>query len=328
MEPRRTEMLELELMQSANRLVNDVIGLKKTESVLIVTDAAKLNVGRAFALVCRGIGNETVLAIMPATGEHGNEPPKTIAAAMKAADVVFAPTTHALTHTRARLDAYAAGTRVVILRGVDEDMMIKGAMTVDFKALKETTAGVARALRRAEKVKVTSPAGTNVTFSIGGRKVFTLDGYFQEAMGFAALPGGEVPTSPEEGTVNGTIVFDHSMDGIGRLRRPLKLEVKDGRVVSVTGDSEHTSFIDHIFENDRNARNIAEFAIGTNPKARLTGNLAEDKKRLGTVHFAIGDNKSLGGNVEATVHLDGLMLRPTVIADGNEALVKDGKLMV
>ncbi|MFO7740024.1 MAG: aminopeptidase [Desulfatiglandaceae bacterium] len=321
-------MLELELMQSANRLVNDVIGLKNTESVLIVTDAPKLNVGRAFALVCRGAGNETVLAIMPATGEHGNEPPATIAAAMKAADVVFAPTTHALTHTRARLDAYAAGTRVVILRGVDEDMMIKGAMTVDFKALREKTASVARALRKTEKISVTSPAGTNVTFSIGGRKVFTLDGYFQESMGFAALPGGETPTSPEEGTANGTIVFDYSMDGIGLLRQPLKLEVKHGRVVSVTGDSEHTFFMDHIFETDPNTRNIAEFAIGTNPKARLTGNLAEDKKRLGTVHFAIGDNKSLGGTVEATVHLDGLMLKPTVIADSDNVLVKDGKLMV
>jgi leucyl aminopeptidase (aminopeptidase T) len=321
-------MLELELMQSANRLVKDVIGLKRTESVLIVTDAAKLNVGRAFALVCRGIGNETVLAILPATGEHGNEPPMTIAAAMKAADVVFAPTTHALTHTRARLDAYATGTRVIILRGVDEDMMIKGAMTVDFNALKETTARVARALREAEKMKVTSPAGTNVTFSIAGRKVFTLDGYFQEAMGFAALPGGEAPTSPAEGTANGTIVFDYSMDGIGLLNQPLKLEVKEGSVVSVIGNNEHTYFIDQIFKNDSNARNIAEFAIGTNPKARLTGNLAEDKKLLGTVHFAIGDNKSLGGKVEATVHLDGLMLKPTVIADDKKVFVENGKLLI
>jgi leucyl aminopeptidase (aminopeptidase T) len=211
---------------------------------------------------------------------------------------------------------------------VDEDMMIKGAMTVDFRALKETTARVARALREAEKMKVTSPAGTNVTFSIGGRKVFTLDGYFQKAMGFAALPGGEAPTSPAEGTANGTIVFDYSMDGIGLLRQPLKLEVKDGSVVSVVGNSEHTYFVDQLFQDDSNARNIAEFAIGTNPKARLTGNLAEDKKLLGTVHFAIGDNKSLGGTVEASVHLDGLMLKPTVIADDKKVLVQNGIVMV
>lgn len=69
-----------------------------------------------------------------------------------------------------------------------------------------------------------------------------------------------------------------------------------------------------------------EFAIGTNPNARLIGNLAEDKKLLGTVHFAIGDNKSLGGVVESSVHLDGLMLKPTVLID-EKALVKAGRLL-
>ena len=321
-------MLEIELIQSANRLVTDVIGLNQKDNVLVVTDAAKHAVGNAFALACRAHGNETVVAMMPMTGEHGNEPPATIAAAMKAADVVFAPTTHAITHTRARLDAYAAGTRVVILRGVDEDIMIKGAMTVDFKELKKTTARVAKAMTEATQIKVTSPAGTNVTFSIEDRKAFTLDGYFQETMGFAALPGGEAPTSPVEGTTNGTIVIDYSMDSLGRLSQPLKFEVRDGRVFSVSGSQEHVYAIERLFEKDTRVRNIAEFAIGTNPKARLIGNLAEDKKLLGTVHFAIGDNKSLGGTVEASVHLDGLLLNPTVIADNEKVLVENGKLMV
>jgi leucyl aminopeptidase (aminopeptidase T) len=321
------DMIELDLMESAYRLVTRVIGVTQAEKVLIVTDADKLNIGRAFASVCRGLGNETVVAIMPMTGEHGNEPPATIAAAMKAADVVFAPTTHAITHTRARMNAYAAGTRVIILRGVDEDMMIKGAMTADFEQLKETTARVANALSEVDNVRVTSPAGTDVSFALSGRKVFTLDGYFQEDMGFAALPGGEAPTSPVEGTTNGIIAVDYSMDSLGRLNQPLKFKVEDGRVVSVSGSSEYVSAIEQIFEKDGNARNIAEFAIGTNPKARLIGNLAEDKKLLGTVHFAIGDNKSLGGSVEASIHLDGLILKPTVTADNKRTLVEDGRLM-
>lgn len=320
--------MEMELIQSAEKLVMDVIGIKREDKVLVVTDAAKLNVGRAFETVCKGLGNETVVALMPMDGEHGNEPPGAIAAAMKVADVVFAPSTHALTHTRARLDAYAAGTRVVILRGVDEDMMIKGAMTADFRELKERTARVAKAVSEADEIKVTSPAGTAVTFKITGRKIFALDGYFQDEMGFAALPGGEVPTSPLEGTTNGTIVFDYSMDSLGRLSQPLSLEVKDGRVVSVKGRGEEVNAIEQLFEKDEHARNIAEFAIGTNPKARLIGNLAEDKKLLGTVHFAIGDNMSLGGVVEASIHLDGLMLKPTVIADNERVLVENGNLMI
>ena len=322
------DMLELELMESAFRLVTQVIGVKQTDTVLVVTDAAKINVGKAFTMVCRGLGAETVMALMPMSGEHGNEPPATIAAAMKAADVVFAPTTHAITHTQSRLDASAAGARVAILRGVDEDMMIKGGMAGDFEEIKAITGRVAKALSGADEIHVTSTAGTDVSFKITGRKVFRLDGYFQEEMGFAGLPGGESPTSPVEGTANGTIVFDYSMDSIGRLSQPLRLEVKDGKVVSVEGSSEEVHIIEQHFERDDNARNIAEFAIGTNPNARLIGNLAEDKKLMGTVHFAIGDNKSLGGTVEAIIHLDGLMVKPTVIADNKQVIVEDGKLMV
>jgi len=320
-------MYELEIIQTAERLVREVMGVKEEDHVLVVTDVAKITVGKAFTVACRALGAETVMALMPLTGEHGNEPPVTIAAAMKAADVVFAPTTHAITHTRARLEAFKAGTRIAILRGVDEDMMIKGAMTVDFQELRARTEKVAHALSEADEITVTSSAGTDVTFKITHRKAFSLDGYFHEDYGFAALPPGEAPTCPVEGTTNGMIVFDYSMDSLGRLSTPLALKVKDGKVVSVSGEGGEVHAIERLFERDQTARNIAEFAIGTNPNARLIGNLAEDKKLLGTVHFAIGDNKSLGGDVESSVHLDGLMLEPRVIAD-KKVLVENRKIFI
>lgn len=320
-------MDKLEMMQSAEKLVREVIGLQKEEQVLVVTDAMKLKVGEVFALACRGLGAETILSIMPLTGEHGSEPPGIIAAAMQAADVVFAPTTHAITHTRARLEAFSAGTRVAILRGVTEDMMIKGAMTVDFEELKVRTGKVAQRLTEADEITVTSATGTEVTFSVADRKAFALDGYFHEDYGFATLPPGEAPTCPVEGTAHGTIVIDYSMDGLGRLSEPLTLNVKAGEVESVSGGSQEVHFIEQIFERDPTARNLAEFAIGTNPNARLIGNLAEDKKLLGTVHFAIGDNKSLGGIVESSVHLDGLILKPTVRTD-KSILVDAGKIII
>ena len=82
---------ELELIQSAEKLARDVIQVKKDHKVLIVTDSEKLTVGNAFALTCRGLGAETVIAIMPISGEHGSEPPTTVAAAMQAADIVLLP---------------------------------------------------------------------------------------------------------------------------------------------------------------------------------------------------------------------------------------------
>ncbi len=320
-------MQELELIQSAARLVRDVIGVTGKDRVLVITDAATLMVGKVFSLSCRALGAETVMSLIPMTGEHGSEPPSTIAAAMKAADVVFGTTTHAITHTQARLDAFASGAKFISLRGVTEDMMIKGAMTVDFQELKERTEKVAERLSSAHEISVSSALGTDITFSVSGRKAFALDGYFHNDYGFATLPPGEAPTSPVEGTATGNIVFDYSMDGIGRLSQPLRLAVEGGNVVSVSGGSEEVRFLEGLFEKDTSARNIAEFAIGTNPNARLIGNLGEDKKLYGTVHFAIGDNKSLGGKVESSIHLDGLILKPSVYVD-KDVLVDEGKILV
>jgi leucyl aminopeptidase (aminopeptidase T) len=320
--------VEKALASSAKKIVDQIIHVKSNDKVLVVTDEAKLSIGRAFTDVCRALGAETVMSIMATTGQHGNEPPASVASAMAASDVVFAPTTYALTHTRARVNAYKAGCRVVILRGVDEEMMIKGAMAVDPAEIKEITARVAKAVEGSREIRVTSSAGTDVRFSAWGRKVFRLDGYFQEEMGFAALPGGECPMSPLEGTTEGTIVFDYSMDGIGRLREPLVLDVRKGQVQSVSGSPEEMHFLQNLFERDQNARNIAEFSVGTNPGARLIGNLAEDKKALGTVHFALGNSLSLGGHVEARVHLDGLLLVPTVITENGRVLVDRGKITV
>jgi hypothetical protein len=173
---------------------------------------------------------------------------------MKAADVILVATTHAITHTRARREASAAGARIHLTRGITEDMLLKGAITADFKALKQTTARVAETLSGADEVRVRSDLGTDVTFKLTGRKVFTLDGFYRKEVGFAGFISGEAPTSPLEGTTNGTIVIDYSMDSIGRLKQPLVFSVKNGKVVSVTGAQEEVNASKDTF---REAKTIA-----------------------------------------------------------------------
>jgi leucyl aminopeptidase (aminopeptidase T) len=204
-------------------------------------------------------------------------------------------------------------------------MMVEGAMTVDFGELKRRTEAVRDIIDAGKHVHVTDDNGTDVEFSIDGCRAFSLDGYFHEEEGFATLPPGESPTHPKEGTANGTIVIDVSMDNIGQLDEPIRLEVTDGFVTDVSGGDEAHQLQQLLERSDDNARNIAEFAIGTNPKAKLIGNLAEDKKLEGTVHFAIGDNESLGGTTQSEIHLDGVLRSPTVRLDG-ELVVENGRL--
>ena len=70
------------------------------------------------------------------------------------------------------------------------------------------------------------------------------------------------------------------------------------------------------------ARVIAEFGIGTNPSARLQGNIITDEKVAGTIHVAIGRNDFLGGKNIAPTHIDGVVSQPTVWVDGKLLLDK------
>ena len=63
--------------------------------------------------------------------------------------------------------------------------------------------------------------------------------------------------------------------------------------------------------------------------AKRPDNILESEKILGTIHIALGDNSSFGGNVSTPFHQDFVFFRPTVILihkDGNrEILMKEGR---
>ena len=115
---------------------------------------------------------------MPVGTKHGGEPPPVVASAMRAVDVVFAPTTYSLTHTQARLRARKAGARVATMPMITEDMMQRRAMLADYHAVKKLTMKIVARLDRASEVKVSSPAGTELRFGIKGRRASPTRGSF------------------------------------------------------------------------------------------------------------------------------------------------------
>jgi len=106
------------------------------------------------------------------------------------------------------------------------------------------------------------------------------------------------------------------MAGIGILTRPIKLTIRDGFVEKIEGGEEAKKLEGILSKYGKEARNIAEFGIGTNPKAKISGNILEDEKVFGTIHIALGNNYDFGGKVKAPIHLDGIIKEPTVLIDG------------
>ncbi|MGH0053670.1 MAG: aminopeptidase, partial [Sphaerochaetaceae bacterium] len=250
-------------------------------------------------------------------------PPKAVAAAMKAADVVIAPTAKSLTHTLARIEAAKTGTRVATMPGITEAMFSNGAMTANYDEVVALTATVTEMLTKAKTARIEKD-GYTLAIDIDGRNGVPSPGVYKQAGQCGNLPSGEAYIAPMEYGSNGEMIIDGSMGGIGKLESPLHMVISEGKLRKVSGAK--SEMLDILLANETNGT-LCELGIGTNEKAILNGIILEDEKVYGTVHIAFGTNTSFGGVNKAACHLDGIILNPTLYLD-DLMVIKKGVFLV
>ncbi|HLR02264.1 MAG TPA: aminopeptidase [Virgibacillus sp.] len=301
-------------IETAKSVFQQNLHISDDEHILIVTDPELLEIADIFYHAGVDIGNETVLMKMKTRTKSGEEPPKSIAEAMKHADVALCITKHSLTHTQAKKQASAVGTRVATMPGVTFDMLNEGAISADYSDVEKLTAVYCDILQKGTQCTITK-GDTALTFSIDGRDSISSTGVFSNPGDSGNLPSGEGYIAPLENSANGSILVDGSIAGLGVIDEPIVLTLEHGRLVDATGEM-GKQLLDVL--GDGEGRTIAEFGIGTNKKARLTGNVLEDEKVYGTVHIAFGSNKPFGGVTDAGVHIDCVIKDPVVHIDGKQ----------
>ncbi len=320
---------ETTLIDVATRVVGDYLGLKAHESFLLVTDAGvDHEVSRALVEAAQVVGSDPTHAWIPSRATSGDDPPPAVAAAMAAVDVCLCVASRSIYHTRAAGAAKAAGTRGCFNGPASLDAWTKGAMTADFWEIRIVAERLADRLRRAQWMRVTSPAGSDVTCCTGSREPkgwYT--GIVRNPGEVTALPGGEVSFPPLEGTAQGVIVFEKVVTDLGLISEPITIRVEDGLAVAIEGGDDARRLRD-LIDGVPFATNIGELGIGLNPVARIGADITETKKRHGTAHMALGDSAGgYGGTVDSPVHLDGMLFDVTISADG-EVIVEEGRLLL
>lgn len=315
-----------QLYSAATVAVRDCMGTRPQDRVLIVTDEPERTIGYALWKATKDLGNEVFLMEILPRKTNGEEPPKEVAELMRMVDVVLCPTSKSLTHTDARRKASDAGVRVATLPGVTEEIMVR-CMNADYEKIAQRTDTLCGMLEKTKRIRVTAPAGTDVVLPIQGRQAHASSGLFRERGRWGNLPTGEAYLAPLEGATNGIVVVDGSMASVGLLDEPIRIVVKNGFAEEISGGKEARRLLELLAPHGKDARNAAEFGIGTNDKAILTGNILEDEKVMGTIHIAFGDNKSMGGTVRVASHLDGLVKEPTVWFD-DICVMKNGNFTI
>ena len=314
----------LKLIQAADIILKECLQVKKQEKVLIITDKNKLDIADILLKQAEKISNAKLIQI-PVGKIHGQEPPAEAANEMKDYDVILIPTTMSLTHTKASRNAAEQGARIASMPGINKEMMQR-AINLDYEEMARTTNKIKEILDKGKQAKITTQAGTDITFSIDKRKAVAGTGLLREKGLIGNLPAGEAYIAPIEGTVDGKIIVDGSIIN-KKIENPITIIIENGFAVRIDGNKEAdelTEFLTNV--KDKNAYNLAELGIGTNEKAIVTGNILEDEKAKGTCHLALGNNIGFGGKTDVPVHIDGIILSPTIFIDG-KVIIKDGKLL-
>lgn len=312
-----------DLDRAVHAVVDECLAVREGEEVLVVCNPATQSIGELLRDRSGEAGADAVLAVIPERPSHGAEPPRTIAEAMAAADVLMAPTIQSLSHTASRKRATDAGARCATLPGVTEEMLAR-VMSADMEGLRRKGHAVAEALDRASEAHITDSNGTDLRLDLSGREAIPDAGELTEAGAFGNLPCGEGFISPAGG--DGTLVIDGALAGIGLADEPVELIVEGGHLTSARA-GQGMAFMELLTAHGEEATTIAELGVGTNERAILTGEVLEDEKIAGTIHIAFGASAGIGGTVQVPVHLDCIVMKPTLELDG-EAIVRDGELLI
>ncbi len=311
------------IYQACKTLLEVCAQCKKDEKILIVTDPDSLHIAQALWDAAEDYPNRSMV-MMPTQTMHGQEPTALVKAAMLEADVIFRPTTFSISSTDAKREACAKGARDLNCSDYDMRMLESGGLYADFEAMGPIMERAA-AIYQGDEIKITTPAGTDITANITGRTNLPQYGRSLVPGQSSSPPDIELAIGANDGTMNGVVVIDGSIPHplLGLIEEPIRIEVKGSKAVKITGGKQ-AAILNKILEeyNSPAVYHIGEIGIGMNPACELTGRMLEDEGCNGTVHFGLGDDRGFAGTNNCPIHLDLVFREPTLTVDGKKLLDK------
>jgi 2,5-dihydroxypyridine 5,6-dioxygenase len=325
-------------------LANVSAGMK----VHVITDFAQdARVWQVLMATLSELRADASLSIFDPRPADYYDPPVTVCSTMMDADLNILVASTGMLHAPASIKAQKAGIPVICMDGgMTLEMFQSGAVTENQREMAVRHHYVAKNIVgvNAKVCRVTSKFGTDFTYSVEGR-IFPPNLPDDDFVPYKAnylsktsnrksslyrflFPNGELNIAPLEGSANGKLVFDLCMHQIGRLAEPIELTIANSRIIKIDGGADAFTLSSYLQEHgDENAYICpAEASIGINSKAKIRGVQREDKNIMGSMHFGLGTNVDVGGNILSNIHMDGVILQPTLFIDG-DMRIQEGRFL-
>ncbi|HXP74605.1 MAG TPA: hypothetical protein VN823_10705 [Stellaceae bacterium] len=318
--------------------------LKRGESVAFLTDlnsrrdyvaagfAAASDLGAyAYEIGISGAPDWSRIGVDAIGGNAG------VMGALKASDLLCA--LHFPNFSTWVKEVRAAGTRVLSIVDHPDDLR----QLLSPPGLKDAVLYAAKRWGGVKRLRLTNPAGTDLTWERGEFPVKVQYGFAEEPGRFDHWGAGHITNFPNEGSANGTVVIQPGdmwiLPYVRLIESEIRLEVRDGFIRKVTGGVDAKAFKYWLDRNKRSAEDIDPYAVshlgfGLHPNAHwdqilLHGNEMERMNAAGRVFagnflFSTGPNSDMGGKRDTKGHIDMPMCDCTVWLD-NEVVLQDGK---
>lgn len=190
------------------------------------------------------------------------------------------------------------------------------ACNIDWPSFSRKITRLWRLMNKTDRVHIKA-SDTDLRFSIKGIGAI-------KSEGLRNMPDGEVFTAPVRDSVEGYITYNTPSIYQGREFNGIRLEFKKGKIIKASASSGDNKALEKIFDTDKGARYIGEFALGLNQKiTRPMRNILFDEKIAGSIHFTPGmaykncDNKN-----RSAIHWDLVK-----ILKGDGEIYFDGRLI-
>jgi leucyl aminopeptidase (aminopeptidase T) len=345
--------IDEQLEKAASVAINDVLGVKQSEKVLIITNPEKdvMTISMALYNAVLDAGGTPSLMLQPVKSQLDFAEPAVVKAIESNPEILLS-----ISHQKLGKDAERIKNPIKIgekkydnyfhyLLGEKKTRsfwspsvtleMFKKTVPIDYVELRRVAGILKDILDSAESVHITAPAGTDLTIGLSGRKTRSDDGEFSKPGAGGNLPCGEVFISPEVAKSEGTIVFDGSIssaEGAIIMKSPITTKVEGGYVTEVTGDAEADELNETLKKAEETTKSFV--AEGKLPESELESYM-KNIHHLGELGIGLNPAAEIVGNIledekvlhtchiaigsnydedaNALIHLDGLIYKPSMM---------------
>jgi 2,5-dihydroxypyridine 5,6-dioxygenase len=234
-----------------------------------------------------------------------------------------------------------AGARVLMIIDAPDDL----DQLLSPPGLKEAMKYAEGLYKATRQVRVTSEAGTDLTYSCGEYPVMTQWGFADERGHFDHWGAGHIHTFPNEGSAHGTVVFQPGdiviLPYCRYVTDEVRLEIREGHVTRIEGGLDARLMRDWLEDgkagpDDRDPYAVSHLGWGMNPQAKwywmgLNGDSPERNRAAARVFpgnflFSTGPNTQGGGRRATRGHYD-VPMRDCTVALDNTVIIERGRLV-